>query len=360
MMTSNRLAAGLVLAAGGAALLAGCDNSPKFSVEGTVDGAGSRSMLLERLDGDAGWVAIDSVRIASDGSFSVSSAAPEVPEMYRLALAGKYVYLPVDSVDALVLKTNYKSFDTDFVLSGTPQAEQLTAFEKEAARVGAYNSPDSLDAFRKRVYMKYLHNGKGSILTYYILTRRMGDRYLVEFTDPEYAAVATAFATYRPDDPHTKALVERARQGQAERRKAAGQRQVIKARESAMIEISLPGVGGGEVSLSSRLGKGKPVVVAFSALTLEGAPALNLELTRLYDSGRADIYQVCMDADQYAWRQAAKALPWAVVYDPDGLRGINALQYNVGSVPAFFIYNAAGELVQSTGDIKQVPALLDS
>ena len=104
-MTSNRLAAGLVLAAGGAALLAGCDNSPKFSVEGTVDGAGSRSMLLERLDGDAGWVAIDSVRIASDGSFSVSSAAPEVPEMYRLALAGKYVYLPVDSVDALVLKT---------------------------------------------------------------------------------------------------------------------------------------------------------------------------------------------------------------------------------------------------------------
>ncbi len=53
-------------------------------------------------------------------------------------------------------------------------------------------------------------------------------------------------------------------------------------------------------------------------------------------------------------------MPWAVVYDPDGLRGINALQYNVGSVPAFFIYNAAGELVQSTGDIKQVPALLDS
>ena len=42
------------------------------------------------------------------------------------------------------------------------------------------------------------------------------------------------------------------------------------------------------------------------------------------------------------------------------MRGINALQYNVGSVPAFFIYNAAGELVQSTGDIKQVPALLDS
>ena len=102
------------------------------------------------------------------------------------------------------------------------------------------------------------------------------------------------------------------------------------------------------------------MVGAFWALKLVGARAFNVLFTRLYDSGRADIYQVCMDADQYAWRQAAKALPWAVVYDPDGLRGINALQYNVGSVPAFFIYNAAGELVQSTGDIKQVPALLDS
>ncbi|MBP3299151.1 MAG: redoxin domain-containing protein [Muribaculaceae bacterium] len=336
----------------------GCDRNPSFSVEGDVKGGGGKTLVLERLDADAGWVAIDSVTAGSDGSFDISSAAPETPELYRLGLDGSYVYLPVDSIDRFTLKADAADFAGSFALGGTSQAEQLTLFEREARKVAAMQNTDSTEAFRRRVYARYLQNAKGNILSYYILTRKFGDGYLIDFTHPFYAAVATAFTTHRPDDPHTRALAKRARQGQAERRKQAGRTQVIEASQTAMIEISLPGKDGKPVALSSLLGKGKPVVVAFTALTMEGVPAINKRLAELYEQGLTNIYEVCLDADQYAWKQAAKALPWTVVYDPDATRSQAALHYNVGSIPAFFIYNGAGELIQSTGNVADIASML--
>lgn len=50
-----------------------------------------------------------------------------------------------------------------------------------------------------------------------------------------------------------------------------------------------------------------------------------------------------LDADQYAWRDAAVNLPWVTVFDPEGASSQAAARYNVGALPAFFIYNANGE-----------------
>ncbi len=336
-------------------LLAAC-GGPEFSVEGSVKDAGGRTMVLERQDPVAGWLPLDSLKVDADGSFRFEAPAPENPEMYRLQLDGRYVYLPVDSIEALTLTGSLKNFDTDFRLSGSKQAEQLTTFEHEAMRVEALANPDSTAAFRKRVYNNYLRDARGNILSYHILTRPMGSGWLIDYTDPLYAAVATAFETYRPSDPHTAQLSARAKEGVSERRRSAGAGTRLQATATGVIPISLPGIDGKEVALSSLLGKGKPVVVAFVAMTREDAPAINRELRSLYDGGRADVYEVCLDADQFAWREASRALPWTVVLDPDGARSTVALKYNVGSLPAFFIYDASGDLVQSTGkesDIKK-------
>lgn len=337
--------------------LGSCGNRD-FHVEGTITGSADSTLVLEKLDPVAGWLALDSVKLDANGDFSISSPAPDVPEMYRLALGGRYVYLPVDSVETLSLTARLKDFDTGFSLSGTPQAERLTAFEREAHKVEGYANADSVAAFRKRVYTSYLREAKGNILSYYILTRPMGQGWLIDYRDPLYTAVATAFETYKPSDPHTALLVARAREGQAERRRASGKGVRVKASATGMIPISLPGLDGKEVTLQSRLGKGKPVVVAFVAMTRSDAPDINRRLRALYDAGRADVYEVCLDADQFAWRQASRALPWTVVLDPDAERSRAALNYNVGSLPAFFIYNAAGDLVESTGEVDKIASLL--
>lgn len=355
-MSSNQLTV-IVSLALAALSLASCKDKG-FSVEGNVKGASGSVITLERQDPAAGWIPLDSTAVAGDGSFSFSAPAPENPEMYRLRLGGRYVYLPVDSIETLTLKADADSFDRTFSLSGSPQAEQLTAFEHEALRVEGCSSPDSVQAFRRRVYDRYLRDGRGSILSYHILTRPMGDGWLIDYTDPLYAAVATSFETYRPSDPHTALLAARAREGQAERRKRAGKGVRLQATRSGMIEISLPGLDSKEKKLSSLLGKGKPVVVAFVMMTREDTPAINRELRRIYDSGRADIYEVSLDADRFAWREAARALPWTAVVDPDGAESNAALQYNVGSLPAFFIYDAAGDLVQSTGKAGEIDSYL--
>lgn len=331
--------------------LGACNNTPQFHVEGSLSGKPAGAVILERNDPQVGWIAVDSVTPGADGTFTLSYEAPSAPEMFRLSNAGHYVYLPVDSVETLTLSAPAGDISRGFTLTGSRQADQLTAFERDATRIEALANADSTAAFRRAVYDTYLRPSHGDILSYYILSRRMGDGYLIEYTDPLYWAVATSFQTYRPDDPHTKALVERAAQGQKEARKGAGRGQVVQATQTAMIDIELPGTDGKKHKLSSQLCKGKPVLLVFYGMTYKDSPELNRRLNQLYTSGRADIYQVCLDADQYAWAQAAKALPWRVVYDPDGLQSRAAASYNLASVPAFFIYNVAGELTASAPDL---------
>lgn len=350
----------------GAALLAGlslttnCGGKNEFTVEGHLTGATDSPILLERMDANAGWVVMESVEPDADGRFAFSAKAPEHPELYRLNYNDKYVYLPVDSLEHFSLTANAADISSGFKLCGSPQAEELTAFEAEALKVERYANNDSIAAFRKRVFNRYLKDGRGNILSYYILTKRIGENYLIDYTDPLYWAVATSFETYKPEDPHTKLLTERAMQGQSMARKQRGKAntKVIEATQTAMIEVRLPGLDGKEAALSSLLGKGKPVILAFGGMTIPDAPIINMELRKIYDSGKADIYQVCLDQDQFQWSQSAKALPWTVVYDPDGLRSRHAANYNLASIPAYFIYNASGELVNSTGDVKAIHDML--
>lgn len=350
----------------GAVALAGiffttnCGGKREFSIEGHLSGNADSPVFLERMDANAGWVVTAEAEPGADGSFSFTADSPEFPELYRLNYKDKYVYLPVDSVEHFSLTANSADISNGFKLGGSPQAEAMTAFEAESMKIEKYANTDSTAAFRKRVFNNYLKDGRGNILSYYILTKRIGQDYLIDYTDPLYWAVATSFETYKPNDPHTRLLKERAMQGQSIARKKRGQTntKIIEADRTDMIEIVLPGLDGKDKALSSVLGKGKPVILAFGGMTIPDAPIINMELRKLYESGKADIYQVCLDQDQFRWSQSAKALPWTVVYDPDGLRSRHAAHYNLASIPAYFIYNAAGELVNSTGDVKKIPSLL--
>lgn len=315
-------------------------------------------VVLERLDAETGWVKVAEAEPDGDGGFELSCDAPEYPDLYRIVCNGKYVYLPVDSTETFTLVAKADDISRGFKLSGSPQADAMTAFEAEARRVEACNNADSTAAFKRRVYERWLKDARGNMFSYFVLMRQMGDGYFIDYTDPIYRAVATSFQEYKPDDPHTPLLVERARLGLGEDRKRKGMSTVIEAPESKMVEVKLPGIDGKEIALSSVLGKGKPVILAFGGMTMEDAPGINIELRKLYDAGAADIYQVCLDTDRFRWLESAKSLPWTVVWDPDGAAGRAVVNYNVRSLPAFFVYNAKGELVNSTLDVAALAGLL--
>lgn len=337
--------------------LAACDNGSRFKVDGEVYGAEGKSLVLEKSDFHGRWIAVDSTKVDGNGRFSIKSETPASPEIYRLSLGDSFIYLPVDSTETVTVTTSATDFGRKFTLSGTPQAERLAAFEQELM---ALQEPDSaaLARFKRNVYTKYIKDGQGSIVSYYVLTKFYDGKPLYDPSDPEdtkyYAAVATQFDNYRPGDPHGRMVRQVSLDAMRRRNSAQGKKTVVEAEELKVLDIALPDASGKTVKLSDLTGKGKPVVVIFSMMNEPESPVFNRELASIYNSkaGAVTFYQISFDAGQYEWREAAANLPWINVNDPNGTASTALRDYNVGSLPAVFLYDASGELVDR-------PATLD-
>ena len=262
-------------------------------------------------------------------------------------------------METVRIETSADKYGNDFKLSGTPQAERLDAFEKEVLKYAASDQKDA-EGFKRQVYSKYIMDSQGSILSYYVLTKIVGDKPLFDAADHDdakyYAAVATQFEQYRPNDPHGKMVRNAALNALKQRNTAQGKRKVISAPELKVLDIELPNEKEQNVKLSDLVGKGKPVVVVFAMMNMEESPAFNRQLAQIYQrkGGAVQFYHISFDADQYAWREAARNLPWITVIDPTGTHSNALRDYNVGQLPAFFIYDAGGELrdrAQTLGDL---------
>lgn len=328
----------------------GCSND-KFKVKGEVYGGEEKMMLLEKPDFHGSWTVLDSVHINKNGGFSFSFPAPMSPEIYRLSLNNRFIYLPVDSVETITLTTSFDKFGTDFTLSGSPNAEKLARFEKDLQ--SSYTTDqDSLEDFKKRVYSEYLKDAGGSILSFYILTKTVDGKPLYNPSNPTdrkyFGAVATGFKELRPDDPHTALLEQTALQALRQKNSEQGKVIEIEANEIKLIDINLPDENSRYVKLSDVAGKGKKTVVVFSLLNLPESPEFNIELAKVYNRYKNDVefYNVSLDEDQYTWREAAKNLPWITVFSPGGTQSQVVTDYNLYQLPSFFIYNQDGELVK--------------
>ena len=317
-------------------------SDPSFTVKGNISDAKGKTLTLEKADHAGIWVALDSVEIGNSGNFSFSRIAPAYPEIYRLQLDGNYVYFPVDSVETVTIDAPAAGFATEFTVSGSEQAIAMGNFEKELIAAAPYLSiPDSATGFKRRVFSRYLQNANGSVMSYYILTKTVNGRPLFEIpADARYfAAVATAFSQYHPDDPRLQMLTSIATDARRAGKKAPAK--VVEAPEISYIDISLPDTSGRDISLSDIAGKGTPTVLLFSDLSDPSTPQLNAALRKL--SG-VRIYNVGLDDDQLAWRNAATNLPWTCVFANDSETGRLVGAYQVNSLPTIFLIDAAGSL----------------
>lgn len=342
------------------AILASC-GEPQFKVTGEVEGGADKSLVLEKSDFHGRWIPVDSTKVKSSGKFEIKSDAPASPEIYRLSLDGKFIYFPVDSVENIVIDSPAGKFGSEFEVSGSEQAANMAAFEKELMALD-FSDEAKRDEFKKNVYNKYLRESRGSIIGYYVLTKIVDGKPLY---DPEstsdakyYAAVATAFEQFRPTDPHAGMLRNVSLQAMRRRNADQGKKRVVEAEEIKLIDIELPDENGKKVKLSDIAGKGKKTVVVFGMMNEPESPALNIALSELYNNlgGNVEFYHVSFDGDQYAWRDAARNLRWITVIDPAGMTSDALRSYNVGALPTFFVYSADGTLTDrahSVADLRK-------
>lgn len=362
MNISRYFAAVVALGAMCTAMLTGCSEK-KWHAEGVVEGASLTDLIVEAPNGRGGWYAVDTITTDKNGRFKASGESLGHPEVLRLTLDGQSVYFPIDSVESVNIEADAATFGSNYRVSGSTSADNMQKINAmiDSVVTARGASVAVVDPVLKRKLADAVLLDPSSAVAYYTIFRRVNDELLFDPTRKTdlriIGAVANAFSMNRPADPRTKFLEAYFLDSRRSNNSLPGD--TIVALEIRLPEIALLDKAGKRRSLNEATAEGKVVVLNFTSYAAEASPAFNLELAKVYDANRnsgLEIYQIAFDDDEFQWRQAAQNLPWITVYNSPA-DGIAALRdYNVTSLPALFIINRRGELVERVADVTKLDA----
>ena len=368
------------------AALASCDNR-KFRVGGNITEAADSVLYFENMSLD-GPVAVDSVKLGGDGSFSFSGKAPEAPEFYRLRIAGQIINLSVDSTETITVKAAYPTMATAYEVEGSAECVtikelalkqiglqgRVMAVERNAA-LGFDQARDSvarmIEAYKQDIKLNYIFKAPMRASSYFALFQALGNRLIFNPRESEddikaFAAVATSWDTYHPGSLRGKNLHNIAIEGMRTVRivrnnRAAAMVDASKINTTNIIDIALSDNKGAVRRLTDL--KGKVVMLDFHVFGADGSTKRIMQLRDVYNKYHArgfEIYQVALDPDEHFWKTQTAALPWISVRDADGLQSHYLQLYNVQSIPTFFLVGRDNALDKRDVQIKDLDAEIES
>lgn len=351
----------LYLAAGASLLILASCSQKKWSVEGKIEGAGGKELILETANELGGWYGLDTLTIDSDGSYAFHGEPAGHPEIYRLRLGNESAYFPIDSLETITLNGKATGFANSYTLAGSPEADAMQAINQlvdSVQRISGAAAVASDEGLKRRMGEIILRNPAG-MTAYYTIFRKVGDIQVFNpaesFDNRIIGAVANAFNESRPADPRTKMLSELFLSNRRRPATAAGD--TIIAHEINHPEIALADITGKIRTLSEETRRGNVVILNFTAYSAQESPAINVELAKVYDANKGrglQIYQVGFDDDEYLWRQSARNIPWIAVYNSASAGARTLMDYNVGALPATFIFDRNGDLVERVTDLTKL------
>jgi len=348
--------------------------SEGFKVEGTVNGAEGKTLVLEASTLQ-GIVPLDSVKLSAAGSFSFAQPRPESPEFYRLRMGNDVINFSVDSTETVKFTIPADKFVSAYQVDGSEssqkikemslkQMEMQNKVDKLVDAVNANRIPagiyeDSLlslvNNYKNDLKNNYIFAAPDKAYAYFALFQRVGQESLfnplVNRDDMRaFAAVATSLSNTYPTAERSKNLYNIVIKGMRTDRQVTSQEQGIEVpaevlTESGMIDISLRDLHGDIHKLSDL--KGKVVLLDFTAYQSDFSAEHNYELRDLYDRYHdrgLEVYQISLDSDVHYWKTIADNLPWICVRDEAGIYSNYVKAYVVQQVPTVFLINKDSEL----------------
>ncbi len=389
-MKINKLIVSVALALAATAV-SSCSGE-KFKVSGNIADAKDSTLYFENMSLN-GPVAIDSIKLGADGSFTFEGETKGNPEFYRLRIDRQIINIGVDSTESISVRASYPTMSTDYHVEGSEQCAKIKQLATMQTRlqiavnaiaqnpnVTYQKEADSIqtviEAYKNIVKKDFIFKEPKATSSYFALfqTFSVNGRTMLIF-DPRskksdvqvFAAVATSWDTFYPGSERGQNLHNIAIEGMKNVRIIqAGQKQAIDASkvvDAGVIEIALPDNKGNIRKLTSL--KGKVVLLDFHVFESKGSAQRIMKLRELYNkySRRGlEIYQVSLDPDEHFWKESVAALPWICVRDEDAMSSVNAAHYNVQSVPTFFLIDKNNVLQKrdsQIGDIdKEIKSML--
>ena len=385
---NNKKLSGLFYTAvmGVAVLSLGSCTEKKFNINGTITQAKDSVLYLENMSLN-GPKAVDSVKLDENGNFEFKQKAPDAPEFYRLRIANQMMNLAVDSTESITVKAAYPTMSANYEVSGSEECAKIRdlaymqlALQRQVTAIA--NSPtlgvqaveDSvtkvLEVYKNKVKLNYIFKEPMKAYSYYALfqTIVLGNANILIFNPRSskddvkvFAAVATSWDTYFPKAERGLNLHNIAIEGMKNVRIAENNaRQTIsadKVKVAGVIDIALTDNHGRVRKLTDL--KGKVVLLDFQAFAAEGSLKRIMMMRDIYNKYHDrgfEIYQVSFDPEEHFWKTKTAALPWVSVWDENGTRSTVLSQYNVQTLPTFFLIDRNNTLQKRDAQIKDLDA----
>lgn len=386
-MNNKKLSGLFYTAVMGVAVLSwGSCTEKKFNINGTITQAKDSVLYLENMSLN-GPKAVDSVKLDENGNFEFKQKAPDAPEFYRLRIANQMVNLAVDSTESITVKAAYPTMSANYEVSGSEECTKIRdlaymqlALQRQVTAIA--NSPtlgvqaveDSvtkvLEVYKNKVKLNYIFKEPMKAYAYYALfqTIVLGNANILIFNPRSskddvkvFAAVATSWDTYFPKAERGLNLHNIAIEGMKNVRIAENNaRQTIsadKVQVAGVIDIALTDNHGRVRKLTDL--KGKVVLLDFQAFAAEGSLKRIMMMREIYNKYHDrgfEIYQVSFDPEEHFWKTKTAALPWVSVWDENGTRSAVLAQYNVQTLPTFFLIDRNNTLQKRDAQIKDLDA----
>lgn len=363
-----------------------------FHVNGTISNA-KDSVLYFEHNGLEGFSVIDSVKLDEDGAFAFKGDAMDNPEFYRLRIAGQIINIAIDSTETVNVKASYPMMATDYDVKDSYENEKikelaLKQIDLQSRCQAVASNPninvDSamtvinalVDAYKNDVERNYIYKEPMKAYAYfalfqYIVVNNTAQLIFNPRTNEKdikvYGAVATSWDTFYPNSERGENLHNIAIQGMKDQRIVRSQQQGMAIDASKVSDINLIDVplmdNHGKMRHLTEL-KGKVVLLDFHVFSVgEESMKRIMMLRELYNKYHAqgfEIYQVSLDPNEHFWKTQTEHLPWISVYDPDGVNSKNAANYNVQSIPTFFLIGKDNVLSKRDVQIKDLDAEIRS
>lgn len=381
-MKINKLIVSVALALAATAV-SSCSGE-KFKVSGNIADAKDSTLYFENMSLN-GPVAIDSIKLGADGSFTFEGETKGNPEFYRLRIDRQIINIGVDSTESISVKASYPTMSTDYHVEGSEQCAKIKQLATMQTRlqiavnaiaqnpnVTYQKEADSIqtviEAYKNIVKKDFIFKEPKATSSYFALfqTFSVNGKPMLIF-DPRskksdvqvFAAVATSWDTFYPGSERGQNLHNIAIEGMKNVRIIqAGQNQTIDASkvvDAGVIEIALPDNKGNIRKLTAL--KGKVVLLDFHVFESKGSAQRIMKLRELYNKYSRqglEIYQVSLDPDEHFWKESVAALPWICVRDEEAMSSVNAAHYNVQSVPTFFLIDKNNVLQKRDSQIRDI------
>jgi thiol-disulfide isomerase/thioredoxin len=366
----------------------GCNRKDRFTVGGVIKGETKKYIYLSRLDVDTP-ILIDSAKISSRGIFRFNVKASD-PDFYQLGFSGEnFITLLAEPGEKIDLAFESKNLFEQYTVSGTAGSEKLLSLD-----LGLSDTRRKLDSLRT-LYSKASNEPgfdvKGPALeeqfTILIKNQRMKN---IEFIISNTGSLASLKALYQKIDPQTYVLYDpkdiqfykiltdslslhypNSKHVQALARDFTKEMNQMYVNQLAQLTKDLPqteldpklkNVDGIRVALSSL--RGKYVLLTFWSIQSKESVAENLQLKqfyKLYNKKGFEIYQINLDENQEAWKSAVRydELPWISTIEDDPKNPVNAVLFNVRSLPTNYLFDKEGKIIGTNLHGKSLQIKLD-